>query len=359
MPAFHQLEVLEVKRETEEAVSILLKIPKELEEEFDFIPGQYVMFRREIDGETVKRAYSISSSPQEGELRVGVKEVIGGKFSTFVNRALKAGDLLETLPPRGKFIVNTNPENAHKYVSFCAGSGVTPILSMMKHVLETEPQSTFMLFYGNRTASTIIYLDEINALRARFPQRLVVHYVMSKEELGEEMFQGRIDEEKIRLYSSKLFNPAEVDHYYMCGPEQIIHVVNKVLADLGVPADKIHFELFGSPNPVAKDQKKAAEAKVMVLESSHVSITLNGSGFEFKMENVKTSILEAADEQGYDVPFSCRNGVCCTCIARLKEGEVEMEKSTSLTDKELADGLILACQSRPKTKTIVLDFDDV
>ena len=231
MAHFHPLEVVDIKRETVEAVSIKLRIPEELKEEFKFIPGQYVMFKHTVNGEELKRSYSISSSPQEGELRVGVKEVPEGRFSTFANRDLKVGDKLDTLAPRGRFVVNTDASNKKHYVSFCAGSGVTPIISMMKHVLETEPKSKFTTFYGNRYASTIIYFDEITALKNRFPDRLEVHYVMSKEEMGSDFFRGRIDEEKIRKYSEILFDPNEVDAFYMCGPEQIIHAAKNVLTE--------------------------------------------------------------------------------------------------------------------------------
>jgi ring-1,2-phenylacetyl-CoA epoxidase subunit PaaE len=358
MAHFHPLEVVDIKRETVEAVSIKLRIPEELKEEFKFIPGQYVMFKTEINGEELKRSYSISSSPGEGELRVGVKEVTNGRFSTFANRQLKVGDLLNTLAPRGRFVVNTDPSNRKHYVSFCAGSGVTPIISMMKHVLETEPLSRFTTFYGNRYASTIIYFDEINALKNRFPDRLEIHYVMSKEEMGSDFFRGRIDEKKIRKFSEVLFDPAEVDAFYMCGPEEIIHAAKNVLTEKGVEAEKIHFELFGTPNPTAGFAAPVeAEAKESV--KSHITVVMDGDEFAFEMEPGTMTILDAADKEGLDVPYSCKGGVCCTCLARLKEGEVSMELNYSLTDKEVAAGLILTCQAHPKTATVKVDFDDI
>jgi ring-1,2-phenylacetyl-CoA epoxidase subunit PaaE len=358
MAHFHPLEVVDIKRETVEAVSIKLRIPEELKEEFKFIPGQYVMFKTEINGEELKRSYSISSSPGEGELRVGVKEVTNGRFSTFANRQLKVGDLLNTLAPRGRFVVNTDPSNRKHYVSFCAGSGVTPIISMMKHVLETEPLSRFTTFYGNRYASTIIYFDEINALKNRFPDRLEIHYVMSKEEMGSDFFRGRIDEKKIRKFSEVLFDPAEVDAFYMCGPEEIIHAAKNVLTEKGVEAEKIHFELFGTPNPTAGFAAPVeAEAKESV--KSHITVVMDGDEFAFEMEPGTMTILDAADKEGLDVPYSCKGGVCCTCLARLKEGEVSMEWNYSLTDKEVAAGLILTCQAHPKTATVKVDFDDI
>jgi len=358
MAVFHPLEVVDIKRETVEAVSIKLRIPEELAEEFKFIPGQYLMFKHTVNGEELKRSYSISSSPNEGELRVGVKEVPDGRFSTFANRELKVGDVLETLAPRGRFIIETSPENKKHYVAFCAGSGVTPIISMMKHVLETEPNSKFTGFYGNRYASTIIYLDEINALKNRFPERLEVHYVMSKEEMGSDFFRGRIDADKIRKYSEVLFDPSLVDAYYLCGPEQIIHAAKEVLTEKGVDQDKIHFELFGTPNPTAGfGQTPEPESDKSV--KSHVKVIMDGDEFQIEMEPGKETILNAADKAGLDVPYSCMGGVCCTCLARVKEGEVSMELNYSLSDKEVEEGLVLTCQAHPKTENVTVDFDDI
>lgn len=358
MAVFHPLEVVDIKRETVEAVSIKLRIPEELAEEFKFIPGQYLMFKHTVNGEELKRSYSISSSPGEGELRVGVKEVPGGRFSTFANRNLKVGDVLATLEPRGRFIVETSAENEKHYVAFCAGSGVTPIISMMKHVLETEPKSKFTCFYGNRYASTIIYLDEINALKNRFPERLEVHYVMSREEMGSDFFRGRIDEEKIRKFSEVLFDPKLVDAFYLCGPEQIIHAAKNVLGEKGVDQDKIHFELFGTPNPTA-GFAKPVEPKAKESVKSHIKVVMDGDEFQVEMEPGKETILDAADRSGLDVPFSCKGGVCCTCLARVKEGKVSMELNYSLTDKEVEEGLILTCQAHPKTENVTVDFDDI
>ncbi len=358
MALFHPLKVVDIKRETEEAVSIKLGIPDELKEEFSFIPGQYVMFKHTINGEDLKRSYSISSSPGEGEIRVGVKEIPDGRFSTFANRVLKVGDVLNTLAPRGRFVMNTDPENQKHYVAFCAGSGVTPIISMMKHVLETEPKSKFTCFYGNRYVSTIIYVDEINELKNRFPERLEMHYVMSKEEMGSEFFRGRIDEEKIRKFSEILFDPLQVDDYYMCGPEQIIHAAREILAEKGVDQDKIHFELFGTSNPTAgPDNTVAPEVKESV--KSHITVVMDDDEFHVEMEPGTKTILEAVDHAGIDVPFSCKGGVCCTCLARVKEGEVTMEKNYSLSDKEVAEGLILTCQAHPKSGKVKVDFDDI
>jgi ring-1,2-phenylacetyl-CoA epoxidase subunit PaaE len=359
MATFHPLEVVDIKRETAEAVSIKLRVPEELAEEFKFLPGQYVMFKYEFNGEVLQRSYSISSSPQEDELRVGVKEVSDGRFSTFANRVLKPGDKLETLAPRGRFVINTDAANKKHYVSFCAGSGVTPIISMMKHVLETEPQSTFTCFYGNRYASTIIYVDEINALKNRFPDRLEIHYVMSKEEIGSEWFRGRIDEEKIRKFSEVLFDPLEVDAFYMCGPEQIIHAAQKVLREKGVNEDKLHFELFGTPNPTAGFASKPVIEDKSASVNSQITVVMDGDEFNFEMKPGQETILDAADHAGLDVPYSCRGGVCCTCLARVTKGEVSMALNYSLTDKEVSEGLVLTCQAHPKTSDVVVDFDDI
>lgn len=358
MAVFHPLEVVDIKRETEEAVSVKLRVPEELKEEFKFIPGQYLMFKHTVNGEELKRSYSISSSPNEGELRVGVKEVTDGRFSTFVNRKLKIGDVLETMGPRGKFIIETDPANQKHYVAFCAGSGVTPIISMMKHVLETEPKSKFTCFYGNRHAASIIYFDEINALKNRYPERLEMHYVMSKEEMGSDFFRGRIDEEKIRRFSDVLFDPKLVDGFYLCGPEQMIYAAKDVMTEKGVAPEKIHFELFGTPNPTAGFAATAVE-KTSGSVKSHITVIMDGDEFHLEMATGTETILDAADRAGLDVPYSCKGGVCCTCLARVKNGEVSMDLNYSLTDKEVEQGLVLTCQAHPKTENVTVDFDDI
>lgn len=358
MAQFHPLEVVDIKRETEEAVSVKLRIPEDLKGEFEFIPGQYLMFKHKIKGEELKRSYSISSSPSEGELRVGVKEVTGGRFSTFVNRELKVGDVLETMAPRGKFTLETDAANRKHYVAFCAGSGVTPIMSMMKHVMETEPKSTFACFYGNRYAASIIYFDEISALKNRFPDRLEIHYVMSKEETGSDLFRGRIDAEKIRKCSEVFFDPKLVDGFYLCGPEKMIFAARDIMTEKGVEPDKIHFELFGTPTPTA-GSKPAVGASNRTSEKSHIKVVMDGDEFQLEMEQGAETILDAADRAGLDVPYSCKGGVCCTCLARVKEGEVSMDLNYSLTDKEVEQGLVLTCQAHPKTENVTVDFDDI
>lgn len=358
MAHFHPLEVVDIKRETEEAVSIKLQIPEDLKEEYKFLPGQYLMFKHTVNGEELKRSYSISSSPNEGELRVGVKEVPGGRFSTFANRELKVGDKLCTLPPRGRFVIETAAENQKHYVAFCAGSGVTPIISMMKHVLETEPNSKFTCFYGNRYAATIIYLDEINALKNRYPERLEIHYVMSKEEMGSDFFRGRIDEEKVRKFSEILFDPNLIDAFYMCGPEQMILAARDVMTEKGVETERIHFELFGTPNPTA-GLSTSSDADDKQSVKSHIKVIMDGDEFQLEMDPGSETILDAADRAGLDVPYSCKGGVCCTCLARVKEGEVSMELNYSLTDKEVDEGLVLTCQAHPKTGNVTVDFDDI
>ena len=358
MAQFHPLEVVDIKRETDEAVSVKLRIPEELKDEFKFIPGQYLMFKHTVNGEELKRSYSISSSPNEGELRVGVKEVTDGRFSTFVNRKLKVGDILEAMTPRGKFTVVTEANNEKHYVAFCAGSGVTPIISMMKHIMETEPKSKFTCFYGNRYASSIIYFDEITALKNRFPDRLEIHYVMSKEEMGSDFFRGRIDADKIRRFSEVLFEPKLVDGFYLCGPEKMIFAARDIMTEKGVEPDKIHFELFGTPTPTA-GSKPAVKAEDRTSVKSHIKVVMDGDEFQLEMEQGAETILDAADRAGLDVPYSCKGGVCCTCLARVKEGEVSMDLNYSLTDKEVEQGLVLTCQAHPKTENVTVDFDDI
>lgn len=365
MARYEELTIKEVTRETPDAVSLSFDIPEHLREPFTFLPGQYVTLRTEIEGQDIRRSYSICAAPYEGILKVGVKEVPNGMFSTLANRRLQAGDTLQVMYPNGKFVLHTNTDNAKTYVAFAAGSGITPILSMMKSVLRDEPRSRFILFYGNRQTGSIIYRDEIDGLKNLHPTRLSVYHVMSGEDLGSELMSGRIDKSRIERFASLLFDPKEVDDYYLCGPEPMIHAVRDVLEERGVPKERVHFELFTSAAKLEGDRSKDIVPHVTSPKppgqtvKSHVKVVMDGDEFEFALTSDGKTILDAAQDSGIDVPFSCKGAVCCTCLARVKSGVVTMDKNYSLTDQEVEQGLVLTCQAHPQTKEVTVDFDDI
>lgn len=365
MARYEQLTIKEVIRETPDAVSLVFDVPEHLKEPFQFTPGQYLTLRTEIDGQDVRRSYSICSAPHEGLLKVGVKKVPNGLFSTLANDVLKAGDTLEVMHPIGKFVLHVQPEKAKTYVCFAAGSGITPILSMMKSVLHNEPNSQFVLFYGNRQTGSIIYRDEIDGLKNLHPTRLSVFHVMSGEDLGSELFSGRIDKNRVERFANLLFDPNDVEDYFLCGPEPMIHAVREVLEEKGVPNERVHFELFTSAAKLEADRSQTEPGHVTPAKSagpsvkSKVKVVMDGDEFEFALNSDGRTILDAAMASGIDVPFSCKGAVCCTCLARVKSGVVTMDKNYSLTDKEVEQGLVLTCQAHPQTAEVTVDFDDI
>lgn len=355
MPQFHSLKIKEVRRETADCVSVAFEVPEALEEEYRFIQGQHLTLKTELDGEEVRRSYSICASPFDGTLRVAIKKLEGGRFSTFANEKLRPGDQLDVMTPMGRFYTELNPAQEKNYVAFAAGSGITPVLSIMKAVLQREPGSEFTLFYGNRRTETIIFLEEIESLKNEYMGRLSVHHILSREHPGSELFAGHIDAEKCRAFCKKLIDPQEVDEFFLCGPELMIHAIRDALMELGVSRKKIHSELFvAGLNGKATQKKKTEEARAV---DARIRITLDGNSFEFPLSSGSDTILEAALRAGASLPFACKGGVCCTCRARLLEGEVDMDVNYALEPEEVEAGYILTCQSHPKTDRIVVDFD--
>ncbi|MCO6492257.1 MAG: phenylacetate-CoA oxygenase/reductase subunit PaaK [Phaeodactylibacter sp.] len=354
MPKFHHLKIKEVRRETDECVSVAFEVPEALQPEYQFTQGQHLTLKTELDGEEVRRSYSICASPYDGVLRVAIKKLEGGRFSTFANEKLKAGDALDVMTPMGRFFTELDPANEKSYVAFAAGSGITPVLSIMKAVLQREPKSEFTLFYGNRRADTIIFHEEIEGLKNEYMGRLSVHHVLSRELQGSDLFSGRIDGKKLGAFCDRLIDPEEVDEYFLCGPEAMIHDIRDTLAGMGVDKKKIHFELFVAGLNGKTQKKKKAEAQSV---AATIRITLDGNSFEFPLTSAEDTILEAAQKVGANLPFACKGGVCCTCRAKLLEGDVEMEANYALEPDELEAGYILTCQSHPKTGRVVVDFD--
>lgn len=346
MGEFHALTVSDIKRETPNSVSISFDVPENLKSNFDFKAGQYITIKYFLDGKEVRRAYSISSSPKSGELRVGIKKVEFGIFSPFANEKLKVGDILEVMPPTGKFLLEPNLRH---YAAFAAGSGITPILSLAKSTLEELPQSTFLLIYGNKSMEETMFYDEIMALRKKYPERFSVEFVFSRKEHDNARF-GRIDRSIVNYFIKNKYDDISHESFYLCGPEEMIDEVSATLKQHGINAKQIHHELFSTAE------------KGLLLEkhdgNSKITIVLDDEEVDFEMPQTK-SILEAALDEGLDAPYSCQGGICSTCIARIKEGKAEMRKNQILTDSEIADGLILTCQAHPTTPTIVVDYDDI
>jgi len=353
---FHDLIVKSVHNETEDSVIVSFDIPDELREEFTFIPGQYLTLETQINGEDVRRSYSLCSAPFESEWKVAIKRVEGGKFSTYANTELKSGDRLNVLVPDGNFKLETKKDNQNHYVAFAAGSGITPIMSMIKSVLAEESNSTFTLFFGNRNFDAIIFREELEALKNRYLNRLSIHHILSKEKLGSPWFYGRLDKQKCNRYCSVLFDPNEVSNYYLCGPAQMIFDIRDELTSLGVEPAKIHFELFNTDD--IKVAKKEESPSYDPKTESKVTIILDGESMEMPLVYGGLSVLDAALSAGADLPYACKGGVCSTCKAKLMDGEVEMDLNYALEPDELEQGFILTCQSHPRTAALTVNFDE-
>lgn len=354
---FHSLRVREVRRETPDTVSVSFEIPQDLRETFRFTQGQYLTLRTVIDGEEQRRSYSICTGVHENDLRVAIKKVIGGVFSTYANTHLKAGDTLEVMPPQGRFFTPLEPGSKRLYVAFAAGSGITPVLSILKTTLVTEPQSQFMLFYGNRGFDHVIFREQLEELKNLHPHRLIVHHVFSRESLGSDLFFGRLGDDKCRAYCNRLFDPKDVDAFFLCGPEDMIFEVKDALEAQGTDPKRIHFELFSTPGQAKRKIDPMAPGVATDAFEAFITVHQDGMQFDFKLPSDGSTILDAAMRAGADLPFSCKGGVCSTCKAKVLEGEAEMEVCYALDPDEVAAGFILTCQAHPKSKKLVVSFE--
>ena len=350
-PTFHSAKVLEVRRETVDCVSVALEVPNA--DTFSFVPGQYLTLRSTINGQEVRRSYSLCSSPLSGELRVAIKQVEQGIFSTWANTELKAGDTLETMPPMGNFALEIEPTDEQTYVGFAAGSGITPVLSILKTVLERAPKAKFILFYGNRKTNSIIFKAELEDLKDAHMGRLEVHHVLSREDQGNDLLFGRIDETRAAQFAAQIPSVKEAAGHFLCGPEAMIKGVQSALEQAGVSTKNIHFELFTSTTPAADKAPTASSSS----GDAAVTVILDGEETHFT-QGPKDFILDSALDAGADVPYACKGAVCCTCRAKVLEGEVEMAMNYSLTDDEVAEGFILTCQSMPRSPKVTVSFDE-
>lgn len=350
MAHLHELSISEIKRLTHNAVEIHFDVPEALHEDFAFSPGQYITLEHTVGENTLRRAYSLASEAGKNSWSVGIKKVENGRFSSFANDSLQVGDNLQVLAPEGMFTLPADFREAnHTYVAFAAGSGITPIMSMIQTVLRQNQKSTFILVFGNQNVAETMYYDTLEALRVEFPDRFMIHYFFSRENKEGATF-GRIERSYVNFLLKKYYEETTIHSYYLCGPEEMIFEVKDTLVDRNIPATQIKFELFTSSSEGDSDE---------ILEGqTEVTITVDDLTETFVMSQ-KTTLLDAALDKNLDPPYSCQGGVCSSCIARLKEGEVAMEKNLILTDSEIEEGLILTCQAHPTSAKVVVDYDDV
>ena len=350
MSSFLKLIIKEVKRVTKDAVSILFNVPEELKADYTFVAGQYINLKLTLDGTEIRRAYSICSSPESGELRIAVKAVKDGAFSQFANTKLKAGDAIEVGKPEGKFTFEPQADRQKNYAAFAAGSGITPIMSILKSVLKNEPKSSFVLVYGNKTPEETIFHQELHDLQLQYVGRLFVHYVFSQAKVENALF-GRIEKSSVNFVLNNKHKELAFDKYYLCGPEEMITIVSGVLKEHNVKETAIKFELFTT---------SCKENKIEQSLEGHTTITIMVDDEETTFEmSQKQTVLDAALKKGIDAPYSCQGGICSSCLARVTSGTAEMTKNSILTDKEIASGLILTCQAHPTSERIYIDYDDV
>lgn len=355
-PRFHRLAVNDLRRESADAVSMTFTIPPDLTGDYSFTPGQYLTLRMTMDGEEVRRSYSICSGPDDGELRIAVKKVDGGAFSSWAADELKSGDQLDVMTPTGRFGIAHAPDQARVYVGFAAGSGITPILSIARGVLAREPKSRFFLFYGNRSAGGMLFREALEELKDRFLQRFSVFHVISGEEQDIPILQGRLDGDKVRVLLRSLVPAASVDHVFICGPTGMSEDIEATCREIGVAEDRIHVERFVSEFGGKPRAKKIIETSAP--PKAMAALTIDGKRREVPVAEDE-SILDAALRAGMDLPFACKGGMCSTCRAKLVEGEAQMEVNYSLEPWELKAGFILTCQARPVSDTVVVDYDHV
>lgn len=356
MARFHSLDVVDVRRETRDAVVVTLKPRDEDAALFDFTQGQYLTFRRKFDDDELRRSYSICAGKGEGCLRVGIKRVDGGAFSTWANEELEPGTTLEAMPPMGRFFTPIEPEAAKNYLGFAGGSGITPLLSIIKTVLAAEPKSTFTLVYANRQIGSIMFREELEDLKNRHLGRLSIIHVLESEAQDIELFSGRVDAEKCEALFRTWIDLPSIDTAFICGPEPMMLAIAGALREHGLADEQIKFELFASGQP-GRAKKRVATAEVSTSNSTEATVTLDGATRTFRMPKAGQSLLDAALEANIDAPYACKAGVCSTCRAKVLEGETEMATNHALEDYEVQQGYVLTCQCFPLSDKVVVSYD--
>jgi ring-1,2-phenylacetyl-CoA epoxidase subunit PaaE len=360
-PSFHELSIKKVSPEAAGSVAITFDIPSESLEKFHFEPGQFLTLRADVNGQDVRRNYSISSPRSQflkhGELEIGIRPVEGGVFSNWAATQLKAGDTLKVMPPEGRFTIK-KPRAIHR-VGFAAGSGITPILSIAATTLEEQTESKFTLIYGNRRMSSVMFNEALQDLKDRFPGRFTMIHILSQQAQEVDLLQGRIDADKIKSIIHALLPAKSMDEVFICGPEAMIEVTEKALIDSGVPANRVHSERFTTSASQAHEVQAdidASKQKTSSAKSVHMTILLDGKEHEVAL-SPDEHVLDAALNAGLDLPFSCKAGVCSTCRCKVTEGEVTMDKNFTLEADEMAQGFALSCQARAATQKLVISFD--
>lgn len=352
-PKFHALKVSDVRRETDDTVSVCFEVPEELLNDYKFTAGQYLTLRTLLNGEDIRRSYSICKAPSENELRVAIKRIDEGLFSSWANHTLKAGDLLEVMTPMGNFIFQPDPESKKSYALFAAGSGITPIIAIAKTILLLEPNSDVTLIYGNKGFASIIFREELEGMKNMHMDRFRLIHVLSRESLGNPLQKGRIDEEKVTKISKAFFAGQTIDAVYVCGPESMIQAVKSGMQAFGTDEKNIHFELFATSIPKRTVEKQSEGPGI----ESNVAIIIDGDQIDLHLSSNGETILDAAHRAGADLPFACKGGVCCTCKAKILEGSASMDVNYALEKDEVEAGYILTCQAHPTSEKLVVSFD--
>jgi ring-1,2-phenylacetyl-CoA epoxidase subunit PaaE len=360
---YHPLKIAELRPEGSEAVCVTLHVPEELREAFRFAPGQHIGVRATIDGQEVRRTYSICSGTDERHLRIGVRLHERGSMSGHLGRRLRVGDPLEVLPPTGRFFLTPDAKATRTYCAFAGGSGITPILGIVRNVLRHEPASRFLVFYANRTTASIMFAEDLLALKDQYPQRLALYFLMSREPQDVELFNGRLDATKVAALGRELFDARGVDAYFLCGPDTMIESVRDGLVGLGVEQGRIHSEHFTSD---AKRVSKPAEERVGLKSDlqgkkqaqTQVTVVMDGRRRSFEMPSDGTTVLEAAEQAGLELPYSCRAGVCSTCRTRVVRGAVTMMTNYALEQWEVDAGYVLCCQALPDATELEITYDE-
>lgn len=359
-PRFHPLKIASVQRETSDAISVVFDVPQELLDRYRYTQGQHLTLRARVNGEELRRSYSICSGVDDGMLRVAIKAVSDGAFSSWANTSLTAGMTLDVMSPAGRFFTPLDSSHQKHYVAFAAGSGITPVLSLIKSTLGRESRSRFTLVYGNRHVASILFSEELEDLKDRYMDRFTLHHVLSREPQDVPLFNGRIDLEKCRALLSTVLPAGDIDEAFVCGPGEMLDAVREALVEAGVNAAHVHVERFVTPGEVRSTIRSAivVSAGAADLRSAEVAVIADGVTRTLRVPFEGISILDAALAAGADLPFACKGGVCCTCRARVIEGEVIMDKNYSLESQELARGFVLSCQSHPVSQRVVISYDE-
>jgi len=352
-PRFHTLRVAAVRRETQDAVSLEFDVPAGLAADYVFVQGQHVTLRARVDGAEMRRTYSICAGVDEGRLRVAIKRLAGGRFSTWANTQLKAGAALDVLTPDGRFHTRLDANHAKHYAAFASGAGITPVLSLIKTTLAREPRSRFTLLYGNRRQSSVLFHEELEDLKDRYLSRFTLYNLFSREQQEVELFNGRLDAAKVKAFADTLLPADTIDEAFVCGPGAMIDDVEGALQACGLRGEHIHSERFGVPNIITEHHAEPGDAP-----EATVTVISDGVKRELEFRQTDASILDAALRAGFDLPFACKSGVCCTCRAKLLCGEVRMDKNYGLDSREVAAGFVLTCQAHPTTDRVVVSYDD-